>query len=102
MAITTLETVKEVIQTNATDARIVALIDLVEDYIKGYCNNDYTNSLGVTTYPLGYELIAIKMIEYNLINKPGVASESLSRHSISFTEDYPPMLTKGLKRRLSW
>lgn len=72
------------------------MIPLVEDWIKGYCNNDYTEG-----YPPGYELIAIKMIEFNK-NKAGATSETVSRVSYSFETDYPKSITKGLKRKLSW
>jgi hypothetical protein len=96
--ITTLNKVKSVLpQSGASDEAIVELIQLVEDWIKGYCQDDYAEG-----FPPGYELIAIKMIEFNLNQKAGYASESLSRHSVSFVEDYPKSITKGLRRRLSW
>lgn len=103
MPITTLQKVKTSLQISGTnkDAAISELIPLVEDWIKGYCNNDYLVD-GVENYPFGYELIAIKMIEYNLNQKSGVSAESLSRHSVTFTEDYPKSITKGLRRRLAW
>lgn len=101
MPITTLQKVRNQVKTSASDAQIEELIVLVEGWIKGYCNNAYLVD-GVETYPSGYELIAIKMIEYNLNQKSGVSAESLSRHSVTFTEDYPKSITKGLRRRLAW
>ncbi len=96
--ITTLEKVKSVLQLsgNQKDNAIVELIPLVEDWIKGYCNDDFVE------IPPGYELIAIKMIEFNLNQKSGVESESLSRHSVTFSTEYPSSITKGLRRKVSW
>jgi hypothetical protein len=96
--ITTLKQVRNVLpNVSQKDETIIEMIQLVEDWIKGYCQDDYAEG-----YPPGYELIAIKMIEFNLNQKAGYASESLSRHSVSFLEDYPKSITKGLRRRLSW
>lgn len=104
MPITTLQKVKSSLQISGTnkDTVITELIPLVEDWIKGYCNNEYKTVDDKDAFPPGYELIAIKMIEYNLNQKSGVSAESLSRHSVTFTEDYPKSITKGLKRRLAW
>lgn len=92
----TLEQIKSAlgIKTNSKDEQITSLIPLVEDFIKGYCN--------IQEVPTEYHLNAIKMIEYNLNTKSGVQSESLSRHSISFTNDYPQDVLKGLRRKLRW
>jgi Phage gp6-like head-tail connector protein len=99
MPITTLQKVKSSLQISGTnkDTVITELIPLVEDWIKGYCNQTYTEG-----FPAGYELIAIKMIEFNLNQKSGMSAESLSRHSVTFAEDYPKSITKGLRRRLAW
>lgn len=96
--ITSLDKVKNVLQLsgNQKDDAIIELIPLVEDWIKGYCNDDFTET------PQGYELIAIKMIEYNLNQKSGIESESLSRHSVTFSTDYPSSITKGLRRKVVW
>lgn len=104
MPITTLQKVKSSLQISGTnkDAAITELMPLVEDWIKGYCNNEYKNTDGTDNFPPGYELIAIKMIEHNLNQKAGVSAESLSRHSVTFSEDYPKSITKGLRRRLAW
>lgn len=96
--ITTLEKVKNVLQIsgNQKDNAIIELIPLVEEWIKGYTNDNFVET------PPGYELIAIKMIEFNLNQRTGVTSESLSRHSVTFETDYPATITKGLRRRLKW
>ena len=76
------------------DEQITALIPIVEEHIKGFCNIDEV--------PDEYAINAIRMIEYQLNKRSGVQSESLSRHSITYSNDYPPDLLKGLRRRLRW
>jgi|SRR5690625_1699691 len=105
MAITTVEKVNATLGTSGKDERIQALIPQVEEWIKGYTNQEMPDSNG--KYPVGYEKIAIKMIAYDLnsLAKQGIQSETLSRHSVTYNtsiRDYPPDVTKGLRRRLRW
>jgi Phage gp6-like head-tail connector protein len=95
--ITTVERAKTILNLKANESQISELIPLVEEWMKGYCNDDF-----LTGYPEGYERIAINLIGYDLKRKHGVKSESLSRHSVTYDEDYPPSLTKGLRRKLRW
>lgn len=82
------------IKSDNKDDQIDTWIPLVENFVKGYCN--------IEEIPDEYEMNMIKMIEYNLVNKSGVSSESLSRHSVSYLNDYPVSVLKGLRRRLRW
>lgn|SRR5690625_753878 len=107
MAITTVEEFKKATGIEGKDEQVQELIPLVEDWIKGYTNQDMPDKDG--KYPQGYKKIAIKMISYDLNNlaKQGIQSEKLSRHSISYavgslSRDYPIDVTKGLRRRLRW
>lgn len=97
--ITTTERVKEALQISGSqkDQAINELIPLVDDWIRGYCNDSFVDG-----YPEGYERIAVNLIGYDLMRKHGVKSESLSRHSVTYSDDYPPSLTKGLRRKLRW
>lgn len=108
-AITTLEKVKQTLNLKGKqkDEQITSLIPLVEEWIAGYTNQDMPDEDG--KYPRGYEKIAIKMIAYDLNNleKQGIQSETLSRHSITYasgasSRDYPVDVTKGLRRQLRW
>lgn len=84
----TLEQVKKVLGyiDDSKDEAITALIPLVYESLENYVG--WTN------------ITVIKMIQYNIEHRPGVASESLSRHSISYLHSYPPELTKGIGRKL--
>ena len=95
--ITTLSKVKTILNPKASDDQISELIPLVEEWIEGYCNTRFDGE-----YPPGYERIAINLIGYELARKHGIKSESLSRYSVTYDDDYPPTLTKGLRRKLRW
>lgn len=82
------------IKSDNKDDQIDTWIPLVENFVKGYCN--------IEEIPEEYKGNMIKMIEYNLVNKAGVSSESLSRYSVSYLNDYPVSVLKGLRRRLRW
>lgn len=106
-AITTVEKVQKALNIDDKAEQIEVLIPLVENWIKGYTNQDMPDKNG--EYPDGYEQIAIRMIAYDLNNlaKQGIQSETLSRHSITYatggsTRDYPSEVIKGLRRRLRW
>ncbi|MGJ9384258.1 hypothetical protein [Salipaludibacillus sp. CF4.18] len=71
--------------SNKTE-QIEALIPLIEGQLENY--------VGWTDFTV------IQMIGYHLNNKIGYQSESLSRHSVSFLDDYPPSITKGIRRKL--
>lgn len=110
MAITTLEQVKAILEITGTekDATISALIPMVEEEYLAIRNKAFDlDDEGVTTYPSGASMTAIRMIEYHLIGKPvngsagAVASESLSRYSVSYaalSKMYPDTIVSGIKR----
>lgn len=104
MAITTVEKVKTILQISDTskDFLISEMIPLIEDLIQnlqGY--NFKTTEDGSTIYPIGYELIAIRMINYNF-NQSGVESERLGDYSVSFTTDYPAEILRGIKKKVKF
>jgi Phage gp6-like head-tail connector protein len=102
MPITKLETVKAIkgYADTRNDERIKALIPLVEDWIKGYTGETFLDENDAPLYPSGYERIAINLIEYDLKKAAGIKSESLGSYSVSFEEDYPPSLIKGLRQKV--
>lgn len=111
MPITTLQKVKSSLQISGTnkDTTITELIPLVEDWIKGYCNNDFKTEEGVDNFPADYESIAIEMIanDLNKLSKSGVQSESLGRYDVQYVagvtaQRYPQSVTRRLRRKLRW
>lgn len=104
MAITTRDKAKTFLSITDTtkDSALDLLIVLVEDWMKGYTNDSFTNADGEPSYPAGYEFIALKMIAYNLEQPGNKQSESLGNYSVSFVQDYPKDITRGLKRKVKW
>ena len=85
------------ITDDSKDAQIATLIPKVEQSIRAYCNIPETEDL-----PPEYDMNIANIIYYEIYNKPGIQSESLSRHSVSYIPEYPKELTQGLRRRLRW
>lgn len=85
------------ITDDSKDAQIATLLPKVEQNIRGYCNIPTTEEL-----PIEYDINIANMIDYEMRRKAGVQSESLSRHSVSYVQEYPKELTQGLRRRLRW
>ncbi len=109
MAITTLEQVKAVLDITGTDkdSVITALIPMVEEDYLSLRNKAFDTDDGITVYPAGASMTAIRMIEYHLVGKPmngtagTVTSESLSRYSVSYAslvKMYPDNIISGIKR----
>lgn len=76
------------------DEQVEILIPIVEQHLKAYCN--------IREIPIDYDLNVIAMIKHQLNANIGVKSETLSRHSITYMDDYPPEVLRGLRRRLRW
>ncbi len=109
--ITTLEQVKLIlgITGDSKDALIIAMIPIVEEDYLAIRNKAFDlDDEGATVYPTGAEFTAIRMIGYklNTLGQDGIASESLSRHSISYQQGsgsgtaglYPASVIGAIKR----
>lgn len=105
MAITTLQKVKTILQLpdNSKDDLITELIPFVEEDYEVLQKKPFTaDESGNKIYPTGAELIAIRMIEYQMSNRPsGVISETISRYSVSYEDaekGYPKSIIGKIKR----
>jgi len=90
MAITTVCRVKTLlsIRDSKEDDAIELLIPMVEDEIKSYCNNNFLIN-GSIVWPVGMEIIAVKMIAYHLANQLMIASETNGPNTVTYLQDYP-------------
>lgn len=95
----TLEEAKVLLGINDTskDDWLNLTIPIVEDEIREYCNNDFLED-----FPVSYKGVLIDMVKYRMDGKQGKTSESLSRHSVTYDNNYPKELMKKLKRRVKW
>jgi Phage gp6-like head-tail connector protein len=95
----TLEEAKTLLGINDTskDDWLNLTIPIVEDEIREYCNDDFLEN-----FPVAYKGVLVDMVEYRMGSSKGKASESLSRHSVTYDNNYPKDLMKKLKRRVKW
>lgn len=98
MAIITLSEVKTLlsITDSSKDSVITALIPIVEEFVIRYCNNDFKNSEGVTSFPAGLKLPVAQLIKFQLEYK-GVSGESIGDYSVSFFGNIPDGIRSMLK-----
>ena len=90
MAITTLCRVKTLlsIHDSKEDDAIELLIPMVEDEIKAFCNNTFLVNDSIV-WPVGMELIAVKLISYHLANQLMLAGETNGPNTTTYLQNYP-------------
>lgn len=81
----TVEEVRQYIQTDETDQGLALRLQALESAIQGYTNNRFLKD-GVVVYPADVKLGAINLLKWELEmrDKIGIASETISRHAVSF------------------
>ena len=68
---------------------IETMIAAAESFIRKYTNNDFRNPrTGEVEYPADVKMGAINMLAWdvNFREKSGIASETISRHSVSYSD----------------
>lgn len=107
--IMTVEEFRQFVNTDETDAVVAVWLEAVEQMILRYTNNTFRDYMqdGVIIYPADIKMGAVNLIKWELGNreKVGVASESISRHSVTYFDmtgdnyiiGYPKALTGFLK-----
>lgn len=78
---------RQFVSTDESDQLLEMKIQAVESFICKYTNNDFINRItGAKDYPLDVKTGAIEMLHWSINNreKAGIASETLSRHSVSY------------------
>lgn len=86
--ILTLEEFKSYVQTNETDVVLTAYLEALEQMIHRYTNNDFKRILEANKgeYPMDVKMGVVNLMKWELGSreKIGVASESISRHSVTY------------------
>lgn len=83
------EELRQYITTDETDQGLALRLQALERAIQGYTNNNFRqfkNAEGVIEYPADIKLGAINLLkwEMEMRDKTGVASETISRHSVTY------------------
>ena len=85
--IMTVDFLRRFIQTEEEDQALEARLQALELLIQGYTNNDFKRVLSPEgEYPMDVKMGAINLLKWEMNNreKVGVASESISRHSVTY------------------
>lgn len=85
--IMTVAELRRFVDTDKDDQGLEAMLQALESAICGYTNNDFKRHLTENgEYPMDVKLGAVNMINWELTNreKVGVASETISRHSVTY------------------
>lgn len=97
--IMTIDELRRFVVTQEEDQALEARLQALEASIKRYTNNDFTRVLAGNggAWPADIKMGVKKMIKYDLRNAPeksGIASETLSRHAVTYearTKENRPM-----------
>lgn len=107
--IMTVDELRTFIETDEKDAVLAVWLEAMENMIHGYTNNNFSRyRVGdEISYPADVKLGVVNLIKWELGNreKVGIASESISRHSVTYTDQtaantiagYPAVLMGFLK-----
>lgn len=78
---------RQFVTTDETDQALEFRIQALESFICSYTNNEFKNrSTGEAEYPFDVKMGAINMLKWDIEmrEKVGVASETISRHSVTY------------------
>lgn len=83
--IISVEELKKFITTTEDDAVLEVKLQALESSIKGYTNNDFTRCLtSEGEYPADIKMGVVNMLKWDAEKKVGIASETISRHSVTY------------------
>ena len=85
--IMTVAELRQFVETDKEDQVLEAMLQALELSIQGYCNNDFKRHLTAKgEYPADVKMGVVNMVKWELANreKVGVASETISRHSVTY------------------
>ena len=80
---------KQFIETDESEQVLEAKLQALELSIQGYTNNDFKRHLtDQGEYPMDVKMGVVNLLKWdlNMRDKVGVASESISRHSVTYVD----------------
>lgn len=107
--ILTVEELRRFMETDESDEVLEAKLSALELSIKGYTNNNFSRVLAQSggDWPMDIKMGVVSLMKWDATNreKAGIASETISRHSVTYesmtdensTMGYPKMLTGFLR-----
>ena len=101
--IISVEDAKKFITTTEPDAVLEAMLQALEASIQRYTNNDFKRYLtDAGEYPPDIKMGVVNMLKWELENrdKVGIASETISRHSVTYFDMNGDNSTMGFPKAL--
>lgn len=87
----TVEELKRYVETDLEDQALEARLQALELSIQGYTHNNFKRILAQNNgeYPMDVKMGAVHLMKWDLTSrdKAGVASETISRHSVTYRSD---------------
>ena len=87
--ILTVAELRRFIETDTEDQVLEAMLQALEISVHGYTNNDFKRHLTSDgEYPMDVKIGVVNLLKWELDmrDKVGVASESISRHSVTYVD----------------
>ena len=102
--IITVQELRQHVDTALEDQVLEAMLQALELSIHGYTNNNFARVLAANNgaYPMDVKMGVINMMKWELTSrdKVGVASESISRHSVTYFDMTGDNSTMGFPKTL--
>lgn len=107
--IMTVNELRQFIETEESDQVLQVRLEALESMIQKYTNNNFREYKvdGVVVYPADIKIGVVNMLKWDMDNrdKAGIASETISRHSVTYVDQtaantmvgYPVSLVGFLK-----
>ncbi len=94
----TVDELRKYIATDEKDEVLEAKLQALELAIRGYTNNDFKRHLTADgEYPMDVKMGAVNLLKWELTSreKAGIASETISRHSVTYRDETTTNYTNG-------
>ena len=102
--ILTVEEFRRFVETDKDDDVLTAWLEAMEQMVQGYTHNNFRKYMvdGAIVYPADVKMGVVNLLKWELDHrdKVGVASESISRHSVTYFDMTGDNSTIGYPRAL--
>ena len=102
--IMTPEELRRYVDTDEPDELLIGRLDAIETALKGYTANNFTRVLQENggEWPADIRMGVVKMIKWDMGTgeKVGIASESISRHSVTYESQTAESTSSGYPKSL--
>lgn len=97
--IMTVAELRQLIETDEEDSVLELRLEALENTIQKYTNNNFREYVveGVVIYPADIKIGVVNLMKWELTSrdKAGVASETISRHSVTYRDETTTNFTNG-------